>query len=244
MKWLLLAVAVLLAGCGAQELLADATQESPPRAQHFVVRASLGLVPVHVLKFSPRDFELRLLFPPEGTVLSGVAEMPGCADALACFNASFFTQEGRPLGLLVSRGVQHQNPRRGTWHSFVVDKQGGAHLLSVEELGNFALPLEFGLQSGPLLIKGGKTRSDVKWTLARRTALGLDEDGNVLLLVATLPLSLQELARVASQALKARDLLNLDGGSSTQLLWDGDSPVRIDGDPVAVGGALFPRKSP
>jgi uncharacterized protein YigE (DUF2233 family) len=215
------------------------TGNDRPLVTHEVVGMSLGIVSVHVLRFSPADVEIKLLFPQKEGELQRVEEMAGCMSSLACFNASFFTPENRPLGVLVSEGKRIQRVRRGSWRIFWV---GRDRIPRMDSRSEFSWrEAEFAVQSGPLMVKGGKVQMDMRASLARRTAIGIDGRGRVVLLVTTLPVSLDALARMAVARLEVRDLLNLDGGSSCQL-WMKHSPrARVTGDPVAVGAALSGR---
>lgn len=210
-----------------------------PLVTHEVVGMSLGFVSVHVLRFSPADVEMKLLFPHIEGGLERVAEMAGCGSSLACFNASFFTPENRPLGVLISEGKRIQRVRGGSWRVFWVGKDRIPRMDSRSEFP--WREAEFAVQSGPLMVRGGKVQTDMRASLARRTAIGIDGRGRVVLLVTTLPVSLDALARLAVARLEVRELLNLDGGSSSQLWMKSNPRAGVTGDPVAVGAALSAR---
>jgi len=221
--------------------------------EYRVERAGLGFVSVHVITLDPRMVELRLLFPPKGEALSFVKSMPGCDTALACFNGSFFQEDSRPIGLLVSEGKRRQRLKTSSsWGVFYVDKERRARVLgrrdfessmktSDREIAVQPGDLEFAVQSGPRLLKGGEVVSTHRG-LSLRTAIGIDSEGQVYVAVVRVPVSLPFLARFGRDTLHLTDMLNLDGGSSSQLVVHvKDKTADLPGVPVAVGVGLYPR---
>ncbi len=221
---------------------AAAPAEPPPLT--YSVHTAFGVVPIHVLAFSPDELQARLLFPPEGKTLSHVDAMPGCARALACFNASFFRENDKPIGLLISRGKVLQKVQKVSWGMFWIDDQHKAHIVprkSFERKVDLN-HVEFAVQSGPTLMLDGELL-DRKSTPAIRTAIGIDGEGNLKVLVARLPVTLESLAAFGKEELSLKYLMNLDGGSSTQLFVNSGEPVRLRGVPVAVGVGLYSRSA-
>lgn len=145
-------------------------------------------------------------------------------DGVAAVNGTFFDPADRPLGLLVDAGVQLNPLRRADWGVFWVDG-GVARVVHTSTWrarhAHGALP-EFALQVGPRLLDAGRPLR-LKRQLARRTVLGVDPSGRVVLGVTTAGLAESNaLARLAATAeerggLGWRDGLMLDGGPSTQL---------------------------
>jgi uncharacterized protein YigE (DUF2233 family) len=208
-----------------------------------LVQAGMGFVPVHVLSFSPAAVEMRLLFPPKGQSLSAVKDMPGCSEALACFNGPFFTTDDRPIGLLISGGRRIQKLKSTSWGVFYVDRDHRAHVAARSHYQRLVGSdgVEFAVQSGPGLLGGSKTASLSKG-LALRTAVGIDRDGQVHVVVTRMPVSLSFLARFGAEDLHLVEMLNLDGGSSSQLVThDGLARVDLPAAAVAAGIGLYPR---
>ncbi len=207
-----------------------------------------GLARVRVLRFDPHEFDLRLLRPEEGANLARVSQMPGCSEALACFNGSFFKEEeGEPLGLMVTGSVLLQPLRSVSWGVFWIDDDGRPHISRRDDFKRQVDPqsdVSFALQSGPTTLLAGEVKKKDSTELARRTSIGIDDQGRILVLVANFPVKLAALAEFAKTRLAATDLMNLDGGSSTQLIvHDGPREPRVLGFPVAVGVGIYPRSA-
>ena len=237
-------LSALLPLLAAASLFAQAPAPAEPPPLSYSVHTALGVVPVHVLTFSPIALQAKLLFPPEGKTLSVVDAMPGCAQALACFNASFFRESDKPIGLLVSEGKVVQKAQKVSWGMFWIDRSHKAHIVRRKtferkvELDD----VEFAVQSGPTLMLAGELL-ERKSTPAIRTAIGIDGQGKVRVLVARLPITLERLARFGKEELSLQHLMNLDGGSSSQMFLHGAERVGLTGAPVAVGVGLYSRSA-
>jgi len=201
--------------------------------------AALGFVKVHVLRIDPAATELTLVRPEDSDTLSSVARMEGCDESLACFNGNFFEPDATPLGLMVSGGKVLKPLRRMNGGVFWIDAEGRVHVHGRREFARkvkLKKDVQFGIQGRPLLVREGKVLRDFGPDLSRRTAIGIDGDGLVVVIVAPFPTSLNALAEFARDRLGVTDLLNLDGGRSSQLVVpaEGDS-ASVVGMPVAVG---------
>jgi len=208
----------------------------PDGLEHAVVRTADG-VDVHVLRFAPERFELRLLTPPSGRQGARVSELGAAAGALVAVNASYFLADYTPLGLLITGGRVLQKPRKVDWGVFFV-KDARASLVHVRDVTDTS-GMEFAVQAGPRLVVDGRP-TEVKPQRARRTMLGVDGRGSVVLAVSTLPLSLAEAADflIAQGVVQG---LNLDGGPSSQLYFPGAGVALESFSPVANAIGVFPR---
>lgn len=242
----LLAALVAVVGLFAPQ---PADPPSKPGLEFFTAKYGMwGLARVRVLRFSPEEFELRLLRPPNGKALSRVSEMPGCDEALACFNGPFFDEEGAsPLGLLVTGNVLWQPLRAVSWGVFWTDRKGAPHIARHDDFKQQVKPksdVSFAIQSGPTTLLQGSVKKKDSTELARRTSIGIDDQGRIIVLVANFPVKLAALAGFAQARLSATDLMNLDGGSSTQLVVGGRAHApKVLGFPVAVGVGIYPRSA-
>ncbi len=219
---------------------------TPSPVEYFSVKyGAWGLARVRVLRFSTDEVDLRLLRPASGIELERVSRMPGCGEALACFNGPFFEEEGgRPLGLLVSEAVPWQPLRNVSWGVFWIDREGKAHITRRDAFRSVDVErqVRFAIQSGPTTLMDGEVKKKESTELARRTAIGIDGSGRVIVLVANFPVRLASLAEFAQRELDAHQLMNLDGGSSTQLVVPSrEKEPKVLGFPVAVGVGLYPR---
>lgn len=192
---------------------------------------------VHVLRVDPKLAELVVVHDPKLTDAVGFRK---AANALAAVNGIYFDPQFKPLGLLVSEGVELSRLRRVDHGVFAL----AAGRPSLQHAKTYTKPadLEFAVECGPRFVVAGDVQQ-VRESFARRTVIGSDRDGNVLLAASVGVLRLRDLARtmVAPQevgGVAATDLLNLDGGSSTmfdmevgRLRVKIHSPIRI---PVGI----------
>ena len=141
-------------------------------------------------------------------------------NALAAVNGGFFDPQEKPLGLIIHRSRRAGRLRHVSGGVFFIEN-GAAHILPVAA---FARRLTAGariteaLQCSPLLVTAGQV-SQLKPQSARRTGIGVQPDGKVVIAVADDDIALPAWAKLwaASGGLDCRDALNLDGGPSTQL---------------------------
>jgi hypothetical protein len=187
-----------------------------------------GAIAGHAFRFRPADVALRVVPAPGGR--AAVSAFAPAGDVIA-INASFFDEEGRTMGLAVDRGRSLGGRRIGRWAGFVVER-GTPRILPGSALGE-GTGTDLVVQGLPRLVVAG-TVPRLKPQRARRTAVCV-AGGRVVLLATTARVETTELARFlaappAHGGLGCRDALNLDGGSSTQLVarW-GDFQARVDG---------------
>jgi uncharacterized protein YigE (DUF2233 family) len=148
------------------------------------------------------------------------------SNALIAINGGFFDNNKRPLGLRISNRKQ-ENPIKNIswWGIFYIKNQHAA----IASRNNFKQDkkIDFALQSGPRLVINGKIPL-LKPGMAERSALGIDENGQVLIVVTErYPMTTQDLASFMKNTLHAHNALNLDGGSSSQLIANIDT-FRLD----------------
>lgn len=214
-----LLVAPLLPGCGEDrqagpvhfEPIEEGCELARPRLRARPDAEPFELV---VLRLELTRFALQARHDPKLSDAQGFREASG---ALAAVNGHFFDPSFKPLGLLVSDGVELARLRRVDHGIFTVAAgQPGLH-----HAKTFTKPpgLEFAIECGPRLVVDGKA-VQLKRSLARRTALGFDAEGRVLVVASTGVVGLQDLADVLARPVAAGGLgaigaLNLDGGSST-----------------------------
>lgn len=150
--------------------------------------------------------------------------------ASVCINSNFFDEQGKPLGVVISRGIQHQKVHSGggtlTGVFFVTsDLVGITHrsLFSAEKVIEAA-------QAGPRLISEGAPVVGVKdSSIATNISLVcIDGERRVIFMRVSLAMfggSLRELQSVLLRPeLGCTDALNFDGGGSSQLYISGGVP--------------------
>jgi uncharacterized protein YigE (DUF2233 family) len=155
--------------------------------------------------------------------------------ALAVVNGGYFDPEGRSLGLRISDNRRSHDLRLADWGVFLVegDRARIVHTRDYKALrdkGRTRRVLE-AIQCGPRLVVDGKlTQLKAQW--GRRTALGIDRSGRVVLAVADGELSFAAWQKLwaSRSGLNCPNALNLDGGGSTQLsLQSGKTSREIGG---------------
>lgn len=162
-----------------------------------------------------------------------IQEIHQATGSLLTFNGSFFDENFKALGLLISDGKKLNNFSRAKLMNgiFAFDKGNKvkfyhpAHDISEKEY-------TFAIQNGPVLIdQNGRIQiQKEKSQKASRTAIGLDKNGNVIIIAikqglfnSENALSLYQFTLLLQQAselkmLGLRSVLNLDGGASTGIM--------------------------
>ncbi len=138
--------------------------------------------------------------------------------ARVAINGGYFDAHGEPLGLRVHQGRKTSSLRRVDWGVFSIEA-GRARIRHTRDFSSRTRPQE-AIQCGPRLVVNGQT-TDLKPQWDRRTGIGIDTRGRVVLAISDGPLSLADWANVfaSSAGLECRDALNLDGGGSTQIAY-------------------------
>lgn len=137
--------------------------------------------------------------------------------ALLSVNGGFFDHEFNPLGLRINNKKLENPLKRISWWGIFYVKNNIPRITNVRNFSHDN-DIDFAIQSGPrLLIKG--TIPSLKPGAADRSALGITQDGKVIILVSTnAAMTTHELAQLLkSPPLSCTDAINLDGGSSSQL---------------------------
>jgi hypothetical protein len=150
--------------------------------------------------------------------------------ASVCINSNFFDEQGKPLGVVISRGIQHHKLHSGggtlTGVFFVTsDSVGIIHrsLFSAEKVIEAA-------QAGPRLISEGAPVVGVKDSSSATniSLVCIDAEKRVTFMRVTLAMfgaSLRELQSVLLRPeLGCIEALNFDGGGSSQLYISGGIP--------------------
>ena len=149
--------------------------------------------------------------------------------ARVVINGGYFDGKGQPLGLRIARGERQNRLRKADWGVFSIFKNR-AQISHTKDFSSQNSPDE-AIQCGPRLVVNGRV-TDLKKQWGRRTGIGIDRQGRVILAVSDGELTLGEWAKIFADAdaLNCPNALNLDGGGSTQL-------AVKDRDDLAIGGA-------
>lgn len=140
--------------------------------------------------------------------------------SLAVINGGFFDPKGKTLGLRVSDGQKKGNLHDANWGVFFIrkGKAGVLHTRDFKKKYTSYVNISQAVQCGPRLVVNGKT-TDLKPQTARRTGIGIQRDGKIILAISegALPFDVWANLWAKSDGLNCRDALNLDGGGSTQI---------------------------
>jgi hypothetical protein len=219
-----LAVLILLAALGATAWRLRARSFSPwqrlaPDLELRVlhVRAAGTLSgEVRVVALRTRPSRIRIV---RGDTLEA-GEWRSRENARAVINGGYFGENGKSLGLRISDGRRFGGLHPANWGVFFI-ADGKARVLHTRDFTKQHKSLKGitqAVQCGPRLVVNGRV-TDLKPQTARRSALGIQRDGRIVLAVSEGVLSFQEWAQLWARedGLDCRDALNLDGGGSTQI---------------------------
>jgi uncharacterized protein YigE (DUF2233 family) len=187
----------------------------------------------HVLRIDPAKAQLRVRDVRAGSEARTAAQVRRSGGHLAVINAGFFDLDGSPMGLLISDGRQLQKLRPVDWGVLYLDSSG-AHIVHTRDFRHRPGMLQ-AMQSGPRLVVDGEVVK-LKPQSSRRSAVGIDGSGRVVLMATEQSLGAAELARTLRD-LGCLQALNLDGGPSAQLslaLSEGSDVEVVGGVPVPV----------
>lgn len=186
--------------------------------------------PSQTLEFKLLRFDSGLIVPRvlyadqfhlKGASAKTFAEKSG---AIAAINANYFDEKGRPLAYL--KTAEKEINSTVSKHALYTGIFGVRELVPfVAHRDNFQpSQASEALQSGPLLLnKGAVEMLNGSARYARRSVIGMDKEGRILIGVTDAVLGglsfpeLQELFTSSNRRLDATELLNLDGGGSAQL---------------------------
>lgn len=139
--------------------------------------------------------------------------------ALVAINGGFFDAQDKSLGLRASGGKRLNALHGKAWGVFYTrgKKNPKAQIVPTEKFA-WKSDMREAVQCGPRLVENGKVLK-LKFQWARRSGIGIQRDGKVVIALADSDVSLPEWAKfwAAPDALNCPNALNLDGGPSSQL---------------------------
>jgi uncharacterized protein YigE (DUF2233 family) len=180
-----------------------------------------------ILRIDPTLFTFRIGYSPGQP--KPLATWQAETDALITMNGGFFTEAYLATGLMVVDGQVSGSSYVG-FGGMVTVGEGGVEVRSLGERPYSPTEtFDYALQSFPMLVLNGEPAyQTADFDAARRTVIGVDGDGRVLLIFASWGgFTLAELSSyLASTDLGLVNALNLDGGTSTGLIL-ADPPENI-----------------
>ncbi len=173
----------------------------------------------------------------KGMFVDSLFRVSGPDSPVCAVNGSFFGSDRSPIGLVVSRGRVLSALRRIPFSGVFYLYRSGYRIVSYPNYVRYfgpssgrIIPRE-ALQSFPLLAAGGcpyrrgaaRRASSMYARRAPRTAIGVSRNGTTVYIVITEDnnlngLTLDELTEITLSNTRASELLNLDGGTSSQLV--------------------------
>ncbi len=177
------------------------------------------LVQLLVLRIDPAKYTFRVHYRPGDPQTLGAWRL-SLPDATLIVNGNFFNEDDQALGLLVADGVVYGSSFQGFGGLFQVQNGQPRIRSTIREPYDSSEGLEQAVQAFPMLVLDGAAiyeREDND--ISRRTIIGQDSSGRVLLMVTPLVgLTLPALsAYLPTTDMGLTAALNLDGGRSTML---------------------------
>ncbi len=175
---------------------------------------------IYLLRLEPEQFNFRIGYRPGQP--QPLAAWQTETDALIVLNGGFFTEEFTATGLIVADGAA-SGVSYGDFAGMLAIAEAGPELRWLAERPYSPTePLQFALQSFPVLVKPGGVLGypDEDGNSARRTVIGLDDDGRFLIILTRQGnFTLHQLSQWLTNSDLGLDIaLNLDGGPSSGLI--------------------------
>lgn len=194
-------------------------------------------IPSNTLSYNDNIYQYNILGPispnrvslhtnlPEKQTSTNLKKTHNCN---AIVSAGFYGKDDQHLGLFIEEGKELRRKMNSSLFNGIVWKTSGEQGGITNSLPEDSLT--FGLQTGPILIKGQTTQS-LNLTddeFARRIALGITQDGNFIWYAVTgeqntfsgpllkdLPHVIEEINK--KEQLSLSDAVNLDGGNHSAM---------------------------
>jgi exopolysaccharide biosynthesis protein len=183
------------------------------------------------VRAAPNQFALRVIRAVEyGWKKASMKSMCKAAGASVCINSNFFDEQGKPLGVVISRGIQHQKTHNGGGTlTGVIFATSNKVTITHRSQFNPEKVIE-AAQAGPRLISEGAPVVGVKDS-SNPTNLSIaciDREARMLLIRVSLAMFGSSLREIQNLLLRPElgcfEALNFDGGGSSQMYISGDIP--------------------
>ena len=171
-----------------------------------------------ILRLDPDAYHIRVAYDAANP--GRVSQWAAAVKPVAMINGGYFDEENRATALVIFDGIVRGASYEGFGGMVVVNAAGEFELRSLRQQPyDPAEQLQQAMQSAPMLIQPGGVLSDLEVDddRSRRTVIGRDTSGRILLIASDWPVyTLTELATGLNESdLELDAALNLDGGSST-----------------------------
>lgn len=188
-----------------------------------------------------------------------VAALGKSSKAAVAINANFFDEQGRPLGLVISRGILSQGVHKGGGTLSGIFQTGTSGLKILNRSDFNPLGVSDAIQAGPRLVHAGAKVRGLREpsSFSRRAGVCIDATGRLIIFSVSSGLLGVSLEQLQGELLRPEigciEALNLDGGGSAQLWVNGTLAGAPPGfeeifiqatDSVPVALALLPKDIP
>lgn len=250
--------------CSAQTLPASIEwEELGPKLERAEFSFNVGAVftsSILLVRAELHSYKLRTIRASEfGWKRATVRTLCRAAGATTCINSNFFDEQGRALGLVISRGIIHQKLHRsgsvltGVLYSTAKQTKISQRELFSPSVASAGQAIEAS-QAGPRLIENGEPIRGLHDQSLSSNLSGacLDSKGKIIFYRVTSGVfgcTIRQLQNVLLNTLiGCVDAINFDGGGSSQFYLSDEIPGRkerrseefLSGlDPVPVAMGLF-----
>jgi hypothetical protein len=219
----------------------DWTTITPGLEQRTLIPDEGELAQITVLRIDPNQFRFQVHYRPGDpqTIRAWRDILPTAA---VIINANFFDANNNIVGMLISDGIIYGTPYRDRGGMFSVEN-GLPRVRSNIYTPYNGEPIEQAVQAFPMLVLDGQPAFTRSGAVSRRTAIGQDNLGRIIIMVTPGPgLSLSRFSAVLAQSdLNLINAFALDGGGSS-MLDVAASETRIGSfDPVPAVLAVYAR---
>lgn len=175
---------------------------------------------LYLLRLEPDQFRFEIAYQPDAP--KGLLEWQAASGALIVVNGGFFTEANEATGLMVVDGQASGTSYVDFGGMLAITEAGPEIRWLVERPYTPDDSLRYALQSFPMLVKPGGVPGylDEDGRPARRTVIGMDENGRFLIILTRRSrFTLSQLSTwLAASDLDLDLALNLDGGTSSGLI--------------------------
>ena len=225
----------------------DEWQEVDPGARYRTAGCRDDGFDLHVVELDPARWTIDV----QTGARRAMSDAVDSSEARFAINASFFGEDDRPLGVIVSSGRALQKAHPVSWQSvFSISRDGRARIVTREEWPRIEDDAFAAAQAGPRLVIAGERNRVKRAEPSLRSGVCLTREGAIRFFV-TAPgrfLDVHEMVELAARSdadggMGCHDAMLFDGGPSAQMFLD-TSGRKIDmaGDVVPVFIVARPRR--
>jgi exopolysaccharide biosynthesis protein len=235
----------IISGCDVQQKIAE---KNPPtqKTSWQTLAEGLSYKEIHInpnanpkdlllIKIDPKEYTFSIYENKAQEEAKTIEEIHKEQGSLLTFNGQFFTEDFKPTGLLISDGKELRKHSNANLMNGIlaIDEEGNIKFFDTSQDVN-EKKYTFAIQNGPVLInkKEEIAIKEDSGKTASRTAIGVDKEENLILIIVKQSLlnfdnsiSLYQLAQLLKtdpqlQEFQFKFVLNLDGGTSVGLMMD------------------------